>query len=627
MVEGHGVHRTASAARKKLKGKRFKASSPNGRFTEGAKAVDGKNLTRVEAIGKNLFLFFSGSEGEELVVVHIHFGMAGRCRIAALPGPAATNTTRLELRNDEHDLVVHVSAMTVQFAGIELYEKKYRALGPDPLRDDADPERLWRSLRKSKKSVGEVLMAQELIAGVGNIYRAEILFKARLHPEQPASTLSRPAFLCMWRHSVELLQRGFLTGSILTVDEKDAERLGPPWTRRYIYNQSHCGECGNRARSWQDKNNRTIYACPFCQPLQEMSRGEEQEQEFADKSRTNGTSRGKAKSKSARRGGRCSSTASEQPEADFDGGGYEQMEVITPTKILPADRIAAMKKSRPVEVFVSHCAPDHDRHQRKTQSLASQIDGNGAGNGDDIAGSEAETLPTAKMTVKQLKAELKVQQARLGRKIKTGGRRAELISRVESNRGALTEGSLCPSGSTSTGTGKQTGKKHSTESDSPEAAGSGKAASGATTRVRALAMYESEQVLPVAGGLPTKMTSAAGAMREKHRAGENRAVEHIALEDEESMQLLRQITDGGSGRGSGRGKGRGSGSKGGKGNAKGRAKAKTPQRPKRNAQSAGGSSAGGKKKRKAPMVDLTGDFDNGKKDVRVFFKRTRNSVS
>jgi len=432
----------------------------------------------------------------------------------------------------------------------------------------------------------------------------------------------------MWRHSVELLQRGFLTGSILTVDEKDAERLGPPWTRRYIYNQSHCGECGNRARSWQDKNNRTIYACPFCQPLQEMGRGEEQEQEFADaqstsnKSRTNGKSRGKAKSKGARRGTRSSSTVSEQPEADFDGGGYEQMEVITPTKILPADRIAAMKKSRPVEVFVSHCAPDHDRHQRKKQSLVSQIDGNGAANGDDITGSEAETLPTAKMTVKQLKAELKVLQARLGRKIKTGGRRVDLISRVESNRAALTEGSVCPSGSASTGTGKQTGKKLSMESDSPEVGGSGKAAPGATSRVRALAMYESEQVLPVAGGLPTKMTSAAGAMREKHRAGENRAVEHIALEDEESMQFLRQITDGGSSRGGGRGKERGSGSKGGKGNAKDRAKAKTPQRPKRNGQSAGGGT-GGKKKRKAPTVDLTGDCDNGKKDVRSFFKRTK----
>lgn len=161
MVEGHGVHRTAAAARKKLKGKRFKATSPNSRFTEGAKAIDGKILSRVEAIGKNLFYFFG--EGEELVVVHIHFGMAGRCRISGFPGPSATATTRLELRNEQDTIIAHVSAMTVQYAGIELYEKKYSALGPDPLREDADAERLWRSLRKSKKSVGQVLMAQELV--------------------------------------------------------------------------------------------------------------------------------------------------------------------------------------------------------------------------------------------------------------------------------------------------------------------------------------------------------------------------------------------------------------------------------------------------------------------------------
>ena len=58
-----------------------------------------------------------------------------------------------------------------------------------------------------------------------------------MHPEQPCRTLERGTFDEVWRHSVELLQRGFVTGSILTVDKEDASRLGPPWTRRYIYNQ------------------------------------------------------------------------------------------------------------------------------------------------------------------------------------------------------------------------------------------------------------------------------------------------------------------------------------------------------------------------------------------------------
>lgn len=69
-------------------------------------------------------------------------------------------------------------------------------------------------------------------AGVGNIYRAEILYKSRVHPEQPGNTLSRATFDTIWGHCVDLLQRGFSSGSILTVDPEDAKTLGKPWTRR-----------------------------------------------------------------------------------------------------------------------------------------------------------------------------------------------------------------------------------------------------------------------------------------------------------------------------------------------------------------------------------------------------------
>ena len=56
--------------------------------------------------------------------------------------------------------------------------------------------------------------------------------QAGIHPEQPANTVSRAGFEALWRHSVELLQRGFKTGSILTVDLEEAKVLGAPWTRR-----------------------------------------------------------------------------------------------------------------------------------------------------------------------------------------------------------------------------------------------------------------------------------------------------------------------------------------------------------------------------------------------------------
>ena len=74
----------------------------------------------------------------------------------------------------------------------------------------------------------------------------EILYKSGVHPDQPANTVSRAKFELIWKHSVLLLQRGFKTGSILTVDPADAQRLGEPWTRRYIYGQAKCGECGSK---------------------------------------------------------------------------------------------------------------------------------------------------------------------------------------------------------------------------------------------------------------------------------------------------------------------------------------------------------------------------------------------
>ena len=63
----------------------------------------------------------------------------------------------------------------------DYYNDKSGKLGPDPLRQDADSERLWDKMRTSKKPVGGILMDQTAVAGIGNIYRAEILFKVLVH--------------------------------------------------------------------------------------------------------------------------------------------------------------------------------------------------------------------------------------------------------------------------------------------------------------------------------------------------------------------------------------------------------------------------------------------------------------
>jgi formamidopyrimidine-DNA glycosylase len=267
MVEGHSVHRVAKMHRDRLVGKRFHASSPNGRFTEGAAAIDNKVFLRIEAVGKNLFAFF-GSE-ENPVVVHVHFGMAGAWAVYNMDDeevPAPTTTNRLRLASLDSKITADLSAMTVQHGGIELYDLKRSKLGQDPLRTDADVELLWQQVSASKKSIGALIMDQSCFTGPGNIYRAEILFKAQIHPDTPGKMLSRQEFDIIWHHTVSLLQRGYVTGSILTVDPEEAIKLGMPKLRRYIYNQKKCPRCSTSIRVWLIAA-RTCYACPSCQPV------------------------------------------------------------------------------------------------------------------------------------------------------------------------------------------------------------------------------------------------------------------------------------------------------------------------------------------------------------------------
>ena len=178
MVEGHGVHRVAVTHRRALVGKRFAATSPNGRFEQGARAIDGEPLRKIEAIGKNLFYFYgdasASNRAETSKVVHVHFGMSGRFGVfAADTAPEATANTRLRLEG--HGMVALLSAMTVDLVDESVYFAKKETLGQDPLREDACPDTLWAKFSKSRKSVGLALMDQNMFAGVGNIYRAEIL--------------------------------------------------------------------------------------------------------------------------------------------------------------------------------------------------------------------------------------------------------------------------------------------------------------------------------------------------------------------------------------------------------------------------------------------------------------------
>ena len=142
MVEGHSVHRVAASHRIRLVGKKFACTSPNGRFTEGAAAINNKPFRAIEAVGKNLFAWFGKGDADD-VCVHVHFGMAGNWAVfegdasGNVLEPDTTATTRLRMVGG--GVVSHLSAMTVEHGSrAGLYEPKRATLGEDPLRDDAD---------------------------------------------------------------------------------------------------------------------------------------------------------------------------------------------------------------------------------------------------------------------------------------------------------------------------------------------------------------------------------------------------------------------------------------------------------------------------------------------------------
>jgi len=158
--------------------------------------------------------------------------------------------------------------------GLEKRDAIMARLGPDPLRADADPEKAWRRISRSHRPIGDLLMDQEVMAGVGNVYRAEVLFRHRLHPLRPGETLRRSQFRAVWDDLVELMTEGVATGRIDTVrPEHLPEAMGRAPRRDdhggevYVYRRTGqpCHVCGKKIRT-EVLVGRNLFWCPGCQP-------------------------------------------------------------------------------------------------------------------------------------------------------------------------------------------------------------------------------------------------------------------------------------------------------------------------------------------------------------------------
>jgi endonuclease-8 len=346
--EGHTVHRLARAFAALFAGQRVAVSSPQGRFAAGAALLDGDRLVAAEAWGKQLFLGFAAAGGDVPDAgaerwLRVHLGLYGawtfagdgtaavvhaigapRRRIgeretvpagprsttpavsadapAGTAGewepPAPRGAVRVRLRGT-HAVADLTGPTACEVITPEQKEAVEARLGPDPIRPDGGRASLEAArddfvarVRRSRVVVGQQLMDQAVVAGVGNIYRAEALYRARLDPMRPGRDVDAETLRGIWDDLVALMRDGADHGAIVTTrpEHRDAgghrdggdEAAGPRRRTRqntdgapgavpaeeafYVYHRDGlpCRVCGTPVLV-KELAGRNLFWCPACQ--------------------------------------------------------------------------------------------------------------------------------------------------------------------------------------------------------------------------------------------------------------------------------------------------------------------------------------------------------------------------
>lgn len=337
MPEGHSVHRIARQFGRHFVGRRVSASSPQGRFADGAALIDGRTMTDARAVGKQMFLEF-----DDAVWLRVHLGIygawdfggdihrdattlaaAGRMGQTGMRGASddsdaaapttvvgaheeslasigAPRRTRLRMAEAETESTIDdlalegfppepIGAVRVRLltetAVADLrgptacevldaaaVQQVIDRLGPDPLIDDADAgeERMLARIRRRRVPIGLLLMDQSVVSGIGNVYRAELLFRARLDPHALGANLPEDVIRGLWRDWRYLLGVGVDTGQMLTMDglDEEARRLAlrNRADRHWVYKREGlpCRVCGTHI-TMEIAAGRKLYYCPSCQ--------------------------------------------------------------------------------------------------------------------------------------------------------------------------------------------------------------------------------------------------------------------------------------------------------------------------------------------------------------------------
>jgi endonuclease-8 len=149
------------------------------------------------------------------------------------------------------------------------WDRLMARLGPDPLEQGADPKPAFAAIAERKTPIAALLMDQSVISGIGNIYRAELLYRARLSPFRAGSDVEPKTIRAIWKDAMKLMADGMIDRRIVTTRPKDRPHPRGPAERgqvHYVYRRQGkpCLVCGTAIQS-REMAGRTLYWCPVCQ--------------------------------------------------------------------------------------------------------------------------------------------------------------------------------------------------------------------------------------------------------------------------------------------------------------------------------------------------------------------------
>ncbi len=260
MPEGHKTHFLARRHGDLFSGNSLKITSPQGRFRGDARKITGSVLDSVEAVGKHLFYRFDSGR-----ILHIHLGRYGKFREHPSPPPPPVGQVRVRLVADAAAIDL-TGPSTCRVIVPDQRNAVVSRLGCDPLAGGR-PAEAWAKISASSKPIGALLLDQSVIAGVGNIFRAEVLFETAVDPRTAGRDLPKESFERIWKSLTKMMRTGLRYGRIISVTSAEA---GRPLRevdgkdRFRVYGKDECPRCFASIGTIELAS-RKLYLCEHCQ--------------------------------------------------------------------------------------------------------------------------------------------------------------------------------------------------------------------------------------------------------------------------------------------------------------------------------------------------------------------------